>query len=711
MTKNQRFVVLALLSLVLFALIKWHPTALQIDYEQRTIIYSTLFLLSFTALLLEHFFSRPTDVLATAVSILLLLIPSARLLESWGTWYSAVLYYEIVLVVASTGALLLLEDGPDSSLRNRISRVLHAIAVRTGGGVTQYLILAVIAIVFFVEPRSTPFVALLGYAIIVAVVRPQRIAEWLPSAALPEAREVGEIIGVEGDSSVLLRLYPGSRQVPAVGSLVEFQIGSGRSAMIRCAVIVQLLHLDDGLWARAVGHKSLDALWKELPRISRHKIRAVYNRPDADCEPFLGELAGFVAEGSTIGTLRFIMAGRFSVNEGDLVQVGTSDGPVLYQVVNGWVKAEALESRNEADVIMGEAIQLGRWNPHMGMFERFGWVPSPRLPVTKVDELSPPVPTAGELAIGAVPGTNISVLLDRDTAMSHHTAVLGVTGVGKSVFARDLVRRLVAPDVRIIVVDFTREWKGKFGASELPLVVSSVQASTLHSAVEELGAELAKFRNQQDAGRIAGRKATISQTFKSAIHEVVAAEDPVRVFELPELSNTEGVLEYTKFFFQEVFNQARDGALNGKRMCIVLEEAHTVVPEWNFTGLADKASQALVNNISQIALQGRKFGIGFVVIAQRTANVSKTVLTQCNTVIAFQCYDGTSLEFLSHYLPPQLVKALPSLPPRHAVAVGKAVRGSVPLIFQVPDLSSEEAAAIEPVQASGGGAAAAAAIE
>ena len=58
-----------------------------------------------------------------------------------------------------------------------------------------------------------------------------------------------------------------------------------------------------------------------------------------------------------------------------------------------------------------------------------------------------------------------------------------------------------------------------------------------------------------------------------------------------------------------------------------------MVPEWNFSGVSDKISQPLLNSIAQIALQGRKYNVGLLVIAQRTANVSKTILTQCNTII------------------------------------------------------------------------------
>ena len=65
-------------------------------------------------------------------------------------------------------------------------------------------------------------------------------------------------------------------------------------------------------------------------------------------------------------------------------------------------------------------------------------------------------------------------------------------------------------------------------------------------------------------------------------------------------------------------------------------------------GLSDYHSQAVVGKISQIALQGRKYNVGLMVIAQRTATVSKTVLTQCNSVISFSIYDQTGLDFLAN---------------------------------------------------------------
>ena len=75
-----------------------------------------------------------------------------------------------------------------------------------------------------------------------------------------------------------------------------------------------------------------------------------------------------------------------------------------------------------------------------------------------------------------------------------------------------------------------------------------------------------------------------------------------------------------------------------------------------------------------------------MVIAQRTANVSKTILTQCNTIVSFQEFDKTSSEFLSNYFGSNMANTLPNLKFRQAIAAGKAFKSSVPIIFEVPEI-------------------------
>lgn len=165
-------------------------------------------------------------------------------------------------------------------------------------------------------------------------------------------------------------------------------------------------------------------------------------------------------------------------------------------------------------------------------------------------------------------------------------------------------------------------------------------------------------------------------------------EKNICLFELEDLSNTEVSLEYTKFLFMALFDIAKnDGLFSLERKgCIVLEEAHTVIPEWNMAGGGDKMSSKLTNTIAQIALQGRKYNIGLMVIAQRTANVSKTILTQCNTIVSFKQFDNTSRDFLINHFGEEFAKSIPTLKFRSAIVAGKALVSDMPIMFKVPTL-------------------------
>lgn len=185
-----------------------------------------------------------------------------------------------------------------------------------------------------------------------------------------------------------------------------------------------------------------------------------------------------------------------------------------------------------------------------------------------------------------------------------------------------------------------------------------------------------------------------------SIVEFFKNENKLAILELPEVENTSGVMTYTQYFFRALFKIAKNRRNYGNKVCLVLEEAHTIIPEWNSSGISEKASQPLINSIAQIALQGRKYEIGLLVIAQRTANVSKTILTQCNSIIAFQEYDKTSIDFLSNYFGQEISGALNKLKFRQAVAAGKAFKSNVPMIFEVPEITETlEVAevALEPV--------------
>lgn len=105
------------------------------------------------------------------------------------------------------------------------------------------------------------------------------------------------------------------------------------------------------------------------------------------------------------------------------------------------------------------------------------------------------------------------------------------------------------------------------------------------------------------------------------------------------------------------------------KLCIVFEEAHSLIPEWN--AVASEGDKEATNGTAKAILQGRKYGLGCMVITQRTANVTKTILNQCNTVFGLRVYDATGMEFLSNYIGNDYSSVLSTLEDRHAVVFGR----------------------------------------
>jgi hypothetical protein len=64
--------------------------------------------------------------------------------------------------------------------------------------------------------------------------------------------------------------------------------------------------------------------------------------------------------------------------------------------------------------------------------------------------------------------------------------------------------------------------------------------------------------------------------------------------------------------------------------------------------------------------------------------VSKTVLTQCNTIITLNTFDETSLGFLRNLYGRTHTDLIANLLPLQAVIYGKAVRAERPVMIQIP---------------------------
>jgi len=74
---------------------------------------------------------------------------------------------------------------------------------------------------------------------------------------------------------------------------------------------------------------------------------------------------------------------------------------------------------------------------------------------------------------------------------------------------------------------------------------------------------------------------------------------------------------------------------------LVLEEAHNFCPEKGFGGTVSS------DILRTIASEGRKFGLGLMVVSQRPARVDKNILSQCNTQIIMKVTNPNDLQAIS----------------------------------------------------------------
>jgi DNA helicase HerA-like ATPase len=110
---------------------------------------------------------------------------------------------------------------------------------------------------------------------------------------------------------------------------------------------------------------------------------------------------------------------------------------------------------------------------------------------------------------------------------------------------------------------------------------------------------------------------------------------------------------------------------------VVLEEAHTFLPEWN-VALRNQQDQVAVS--TRMIMQARKYGITIMLVSQRTAVVSKSALSQCENYIILKTLDHTGLEYLESLVGGEMRDAIPTLDRFEAMCVGPAFNSDEPVI-------------------------------
>jgi hypothetical protein len=363
----------------------------------------------------------------------------------------------------------------------------------------------------------------------------------------------------------------------------------------------------------------------------------------------LKHIIGTVAKGTNISRIRFELFGNPAVAAGSLLSVKSGDSDVSYQVFDGVVEEETAVKDSVRAFVEGEAEQVGVWNNEIGGFDTHDWVARERSQVRLFDKDSPaPNYTlkAHEMTVGSIPQSNFPVNIDIDDLVLFHSAILGVTGSGKSYLTYSIIEQSAARGIKALCVDPTGDYQRHL--ANAVLIVNPAQLKAFLSSPDHM----------------IGILETATRADKSAIEQALNLAKECLIWCRQNRTDAEILTPKPK-------------------VLLVLEEAHLLVPEFGFNPAKDLQNQ--VSAHSQIVLQARKYGLGYLIVSQRTANVVKSILNQCNTIVSFQAFDETGFEFLKNYMGRFHVNSLPNLKPRHGLLVGKASRSRRPVMVRFSD--------------------------
>lgn len=151
----------------------------------------------------------------------------------------------------------------------------------------------------------------------------------------------------------------------------------------------------------------------------------------------------------------------------------------------------------------------------------------------------------------------------------------------------------------------------------------------------------------------------------------------------------------TRIFFEVMFwGRDLNGVGRQRPLLIVYEEAHGYLPKG---GVAQFIAGYAIRAVRRIFKEGRKYGIGAIVVSQRPSELDETILSQCGTFFALRLSNSDDQARVKSAVPDALaglIDILPALRTGEALILGEAVkipsRVRLPLIEPRPKSDDPE---------------------
>lgn len=309
----------------------------------------------------------------------------------------------------------------------------------------------------------------------------------------------------------------------------------------------------------------------------------------------------------------------------------------------------------------------------------------------------------GNMYIGMLRGYDIRVEMDANTLVQKHCSVLAKTGSGKSYTAAVILEELLERKVALLIIDPHGEYAsmkeankvGDFGkykikprgydatvytpgemamnsradrpfrfnglnlsARDVAKMVphensTSGQLGLLYEAISALRAETDAYTLEDIIDQVVRSNSKVKWNLVGQLESLLElglfsgsatpVEELLRPGKASVIDMTGIIPELQAMIVSRLLTdifEARKRRLISPGM-VVVEEAHNYIPE---RGTGNAAS---TNIVRTIAAEGRKFGLGLMIISQRPARVDKNVISQCNTQIIMRVTNPNDLRALS----------------------------------------------------------------
>jgi hypothetical protein len=492
--------------------------------------YSGIFMVLFSILFIEPYYSSPKNVITNTIPLLLVFLSIKSDFENPVPWFVAMAI--LVGLLTLSIAALALEDknkSPDHK-QNKSAEWLKNIVVFCGQGKVLYSAVFLYFLFTYYSTQSFYTLVLLVIWFFILAIDPKKIKSTFgkKNKELDE-NALGEIFGVQSRKIFLVKLFEDRKSIRKF-DVVKFRYSMQDSQdMTITGVVFDTYLLNQEKWAKIL---QLSDPKKEDTKLEKNIVYKVSANDELTKELKVNELAGVVIDGSTIGKIKFEYSKKDDdLQEGDLLELAVGAKRLFYQVVGGITEKEKLEARNETGFIEGEAVQLGEWQEDQLSFQKFGWVPSINTPVfkTTASDITVQDFTYPDYRLGKIPNTELPSVINLGEAVSHHMALLGVTGSGKSFLAREIIGQIKA-DTKVICVDFNKEFVSTLNPAPAN-IISDATAKEIAEKIDWINAELEKFGNQQDKTQIATKQTEIKESLKTDIVAFLDdANENIRVF-------------------------------------------------------------------------------------------------------------------------------------------------------------------------------------